>query len=192
MAKRNLIVYASKTGNTEKVAFRFKSTFEKIGWESDIFKVTSNMDFGKLPFDYKNYDFLCIGTPTVYKSPCEEIKKILFPPHPDLPPKPAVLPPGTPVELIKFGPDDRKGIVFATYGGLYMGKREVEPVLSYASVMMEWALKFQCVGVYSCPGSYPAHSGWVKDLNQRPSERDLQAAEIFIEEVIEENYYNGR
>ena len=39
MAQRCLMIYASLTGNTEKVALRMKSTFEKHGWECDAFKL---------------------------------------------------------------------------------------------------------------------------------------------------------
>jgi flavorubredoxin len=195
----SLIVYASQTGNTEKIALRFKKAFENMGWKCDAFKVTQDTDFSKLPFDYHNYDFLCIGTPNIFKKPSDEINNY-FLPH--LPGQPPPSPPtnmsdnaevqSTPVEPIKFGPNDKKGVVFASYSGIYLGPKEVEPVLSYMSVLMEWQLRFQCVGRFSCPGKYPRHTGWYKGLDQRPSERDLLKAEIFIEETIEDNYVHGR
>ena len=48
--KRNLIVYASKTGNTEMVANEMAKHFETHGWTNDM---------KKLPDDYdtKNPDF---------------------------------------------------------------------------------------------------------------------------------------
>jgi hypothetical protein len=36
MNKKCLIAYSSLTGNTEKVALRFKETFENKGWQSDL------------------------------------------------------------------------------------------------------------------------------------------------------------
>jgi hypothetical protein len=37
-------------------------------------------------------------------------------------------------------------------------------------------------------GAQVKETGWYKDLNERPSERDLLKAEIFMEEIIEEYY----
>ena len=44
MAKKSLILYASMTGNTEKVAQRFQQAFVKKGWECDIFKIDKKTD----------------------------------------------------------------------------------------------------------------------------------------------------
>ena len=44
MGKKCLIMYASFTGNTEKVAQRIKETFESRGWQCDMFKVRKNAD----------------------------------------------------------------------------------------------------------------------------------------------------
>jgi flavodoxin len=192
MVRKSLIIYASYTGNTEKIALSFEKAFEKKGWQCDVFKVDKDTDFGKLPFDYKNYDFLCIGTPNIFKCPSDEIKKVFMPVHTTPPPTNTPAPEtSTPVDPIKFGPDDKKGVIFATYAGIYLGPKEVEPVLSFMSVMMEWNLRFECVGRFSCPGKYARHTGWYKELDQRPSERDLQKAEIFMEEIIEDNYLHG-
>ena len=193
MGNKSLIVYASQTGNTEKVALSFKKVLDAMGWKCDAFKVTEDTDFSKLPFDYNDYDFLCVGTPNMFKKPTDEINRFLAP-HlfsEDSPPDNADLKP-KPVQPIKFGPDDKKGVVFATYSGIYLGPKEVEPVLSYMSVMMEWQLGFECVGKFSCPGKFTRHTGWYKGLERRPSDRDLRKAEIFIEETIEDSYVHGR
>jgi hypothetical protein len=52
--------------------------------------------------------------------------------------------------------------------------------------MMEINLKFQCVGKFACLGKQEGHAGWYKDLDQKPSERDLKKAEAFLEEIIED------
>jgi hypothetical protein len=58
-----LITYSSITGNTEKVALRFKETFEKRGWQCDIFKVRKRAeDILRPPFDIRSYDFICDGS----------------------------------------------------------------------------------------------------------------------------------
>jgi flavodoxin len=61
MANKALILYASMTGNTEKVALRFKQTFEKKGWQCDMVKVDKNIAANP-PFNYKDYNFLCVGS----------------------------------------------------------------------------------------------------------------------------------
>jgi multimeric flavodoxin WrbA len=78
MTKRSLILYASMTGNTEKVALRFKKVFEKKGWECDIFKIDKKTDVDHPPFDLEKYDFLCIGSPVIIGQPVEEILKLMF------------------------------------------------------------------------------------------------------------------
>ena len=37
--KRGLILYASVTGNTEKVAKAFGKAFENVGWDYDLVKI---------------------------------------------------------------------------------------------------------------------------------------------------------
>ena len=49
MAKKGLVIYASWTGNTEKVALRFQKVFEKYGWECDMLKVTKHTDVKTYP-----------------------------------------------------------------------------------------------------------------------------------------------
>jgi hypothetical protein len=206
MAKKSLIIYASLSGNTEKVALRFKKVFEKMGWECDIFKVEpdpnvkiplyKNPKITNFPFDLKDYDFLCVGSPVHEGQPIKEMINIMFnnpySPHSHgdtftaedearMRANPFIIP----------GP--QKGIVFVTYGGAHMGP--TEPLAALASLELELVhLKFQCVGRFSCPGKMsmggqkPARPmpTWHHDLEHRPSERDLMKAEIFLEEILED------
>jgi len=186
LAKKSLIVYSSHTGNTEKVAQRFKKAFETKGWECDLFRITRKTTIKDLP-DYNNYDFLCLGSPVEFKLPAEELMAVLNPKHgpfkvSEKPPQP---------EKIFFNADSKKGVVFATYSGHHLGPKEPEPALVFMESMIEHA-KFQCVGKFSCLGKmFDGITGWYKDLNERPNDRDLQKAEIFIEETIEEYYQNS-
>ena len=77
MSKRSLIVYESRTGNTEKVALTFKGVFEKAGWKCDMFKVNKNIDVHNPPFDYGVYDFICVGSLVVDSQPTELILNIM-------------------------------------------------------------------------------------------------------------------
>jgi hypothetical protein len=207
MAKKSLIMYASWTGHTEQVALRFKKVFEKKGWQCDMFKVDHHTDVKNPPFKFRDYDFLCVGSPVVHKKPIEEIISVLagapLPPSEGGPE--AALVGGDPSKIpekyrpaggfpkpdrskspkIEFGPDSKKGVVFSTFGGLHLGPKEVEPVLSLLALEMEH-IPYQCVGRFACPGKHGEGGGYYKDLPTRPNERDLLKAEIFMEEILEE------
>jgi hypothetical protein len=78
MAQKALVLYSSKTGNTEKVAIRFKETFEGKGWECDIFKVNkkTSPDLAE-SIDYSKYDFLCVGSYVWGSLPSNEILDVM-------------------------------------------------------------------------------------------------------------------
>jgi hypothetical protein len=208
MAKKSLIMYASWTGHTEQVALRFKKVFEKKGWQCDMFKVDHHTDVKNPPYNLRAYDFLCVGSPVVHKKPIEEIISVMngnpLPPSEGGPEAalvgvdPANLPEryrraGGPRQRpdpskspkIVFGPDSKKGVVFATFGGLHLGPKEVEPVLALLALEMEH-IPFECVGRFACPGKHGEGGGYYKDLPNRPNERDMLKAEIFMEEILEE------
>ena len=76
MGKRCLITYSSITGNTEKVALKFKETFEKKNWHCDIFKVRKNADdILRPPFSLRSYDFVCAGSGLRSHLPYNEVLK---------------------------------------------------------------------------------------------------------------------
>lgn len=183
MSKKSLIMYASSTGNTESVALRFKKAFEKKGWECELFKVDKKTD-KNLPFDYQDYDFLCLGSPVIFKLPTSDMQRILNPTH-EGPPPPEVRSSGP--KVIRFGFESKKGVVFATYSGHHLGPKEPDPALALLESLLEHK-EFECVGRFACPGRMfdGTSGGWYKDINDRPNERDLQKAEIFMEEILED------
>ena len=191
MTKKSLILYASVTGNTEKVALRFKEEFLKKGWECDMFKVDKKTDIKNPPFDFSDYDFLCIGSPVHDVLPVKEVIKIMFnsPLSAHYPPKAGRG--GRNYRRVIIGP--KKGVVFATYAGSHLGPKEAEPALSLLGLEMEH-LKFECIGKFACPGAMaslknrPTPRYWHKDIHTRPNERDLMKAEIFLSEIIEDVY----
>jgi hypothetical protein len=210
MTLKALILYASKTGNTEKVAVRFKETFEKKGWQCDIYKVDKSI-VNNPPFQYKDYDFLCVGSYVWGSLPSQDILDVIMTNPQSLhgstsknkPPKGE--PPPELLEKLKEMPKSvhdaeqhrkaipgtRKGIVFVTYAGAHLGPKEAEPALSMLDMEMEHLELFKCVGRFCCPGKmvkYPTPEYWHGDISQRPDERDLLKAEIFLEEKIEMPY----
>jgi flavodoxin len=181
--KKGLILYQTMTGNTEKVALRFKEVFDKKGWECDIFKVDKSMDVENLPFNYEDYDFLCVGSGVYSALPGKEITDIMYKyTH-------RTRRGGKIVRVHrKITLGNKRGIVFVTYAGTHLGPKEAEPALSLLDLNIEH-LKFRCVGRFSCPGGVgnrPTPGQWFGDIRDRPNERDLKKAEIFLEEILEE------
>jgi flavodoxin len=43
--RRALILYASMSGNTEKIAKAFQESFESYNWEVTLFKLAANADW---------------------------------------------------------------------------------------------------------------------------------------------------
>ncbi len=212
MAKKCLIIYSSYTGNTEKVARRIKSTFERNGWECDSFKTRKKAeDILHPPFDVNDYDFLCVGSGLRVHLPYNEVLNILrrfrlgFDPRialrnrdetipyikeplPDMPPPfddPDVL---SHHGKIVLGPDSKKAVIFITYGGYEFGPVEAEPAAQLLALEVEH-LRFKCLGTFCCPGrflNHPTPGTFHGDIRDRPNEKDLLKAEMFIEEKLEE------
>jgi hypothetical protein len=210
--KKSLILYASQTGNTEKVANRFKEVFTKKGWRCDMVKVDRNTDVWNPPFKFGDYDFLCIGSPVILGLPTEEIINVMiknpesghygeptreevarlrlqrndpdYLPRPEHP-KGEARPPRGPAKTI---PGPKKGIVFVTYSGMHLGPKEAEAALSLLDIEIEH-LRFKCIGRFCCPGKHGNHAGagtWHGDIRKRPNERDLLKAQIFLEDILDE------
>jgi flavodoxin len=181
--RKSLILYQTMSGNTEKVAFRFKKVFEKKGWKCDIFKVDKNMDADNLPFDFQDYDFLCVGSGVYSSMPGQELMDITFKAGHQR------IRAGKTVHVYsKITPGPKKGIVFVTYAGMHLGPKEAEPALSKLDLDIEH-IRFKCVGRFSCPGKMGERATpqwWHGDIRDRPNERDLLKAEIFLEEKLEE------
>jgi hypothetical protein len=175
---KSLIMYQSLTGNTEKVALRFKEVFEKKGWQCDVFKIDKNTDVNQ-PVDFSPYDFVCIGSGVNKQLPEEQIAAMMFllshgkpDPHKPLPRS---------REETRIIPGPKKGIVFVTYGGMHLDEKEAEPSLTLLEVEMEH-LRFKCAGRFCCPGNFMN----IPYLIGRPNAKDLLRAELFLEEKLED------
>ncbi len=209
MSKSCLITYSSYTGNTEKVALRLKETFKNKGWQCDIFKVQKNADdILRPPFDIRQYDFVCVGSGLRAHLPYNEILNLLrgfrtrmdprivlrnrdetIPyinePVPEIPRdrKPAI-----DHMKIVLGPDAPRAVVFITYAGYEFGPKEAEPAVQLLALEIEH-IGFQFVGKFCCPGKYldnPMPRTFHGDIRDRPNERDLLKAQLFIEDILDE------
>jgi hypothetical protein len=210
MGKKCLIIYASFTGNTEKVAQRIKETFENQGWHCDIFKIRKNADdILRPPFDIRQYDFVCIGSGLRGHLPYNEVLNVLrgqiwgFDPRITLGFRDETIPyitepvPEIPPDKrdarnahskIVLSPDSPKAIVFITYGGYEFGPIEADPAARLLALEIAH-MGFQCIGRFCCPGMYlndPTPRTFHGDIRGRPNEKDLLKAQMFIEEKLEE------
>ncbi len=210
MGNRCLIVYSSYTGNTEKVAERFKTTIEKRGWECDLVKIRKRAeDILDPPFVIDEYDFVCAGSGIRSHLPYNEILNVLRRLRLGMDPRyalrmrdetipyittplPESPPPFSDPNLIQrhrkmvLGPDSPKAVVFATYSGYEFGPKEAEPSLQLLELEIEH-LGFECIGRFSCPGKFlsdPTPLTYHGDIRDRPNETDLVDAAKFIEERL--------
>lgn len=209
MSKRCLITYSSFTGNTEKVAFRFRKTFEEQGWQCDMFKVRKNADdILRPPFDVRTYDFLCAGSGLRAHLPYNEVLNMLrgfrtgmdpritlrnrdetipyiTEPIPEIPPHKSARADHAKMVL---RPDSPRAVVFITYAGYEFGPKEAKPAVELLSLELEH-IGYQFIGHFCCPGKYvddPMPRTFHGDIRNRPDENDLQKAQLFIEEKLDE------
>lgn len=209
MVKRCLVTYSSYTGNTEKVALKFKETFEQNGWQCDIFKVHKQADdILRPPFDMRSYDFVCAGSGLRAHLPYNEVLNMLrglrtgFDPRITLRFRDETIPyitepipelaPNRKAKLdhhkIILGSDAPRAIVFITYAGYEFGPKEAFPAVQLLSLELEH-IGFQFAGHFCCPGKYvddPMPRTFHGDIRDRPNEKDLLKAQLFIEEKLDE------
>ena len=203
--RKGLIVYASHTGNTERVALRFQKVFEEKGWACDCIKAARGMK----PVNPDDYDLVCIGSPILAGGHAKEISTVWtggvdFPVE-EAGGTPGGGPPGggPPPGSLTWRQDPakyKKGVAFVTYTGSMRGPAEALPALALMELQME-DRGFRCIGKLACPGRHAvaqfeqpedprdgaeAMRAWHWDQQSRPHERDLQKAEIFLEEILEQ------
>lgn len=76
---RALILYATMTKNTEKIALAMKETFEYYKWDVTLFRMTMKKDDWKGRQDdlyFDDYDVVCLGSPIVAGYPITVVNKV--------------------------------------------------------------------------------------------------------------------
>src|ERR1035437_1146115 len=114
--KTALIIYWSKTGNTEKVANAIKEGLE----EADI-KVTIKKPEEAEALDYFNYDLVCVGCPSYSWHPPEPMTNFLKKKFAEYRQNGKIKPSAPKVS-------GKNAIVFVTYSGPHTGIDEATPV----------------------------------------------------------------
>jgi len=178
--KRCLIIYTSYSGNTERVANTIQEVFVKNDWTCDCFNVKPGFDVENPPFDFEDYDFLCVGSLVIWGLPPDEILEVMI----------TVSRRSGWVAYGKVVPGPKRGLAFVTYVGAHLGPKEAIPALKLLELEMEH-LKFKCVGLLSAPGKYiraaPHHTPtWYHgDHMVRPNGKDIKRIAEAVQKILE-------
>ena len=168
--KKNLIVYASRTGNTEKVAHELSENFDRYGWESILKKLPDDYDAKHPDFSFDDYDFVCVGSPVISELPLDQIRTVTY---------------GNP-PLKKLEPGSKCGIVFCSYGGIHLGPMEAAPALKLLEVELMHQL-YNVIGSLAVPGGMGDFSNpdvYYSDLKDRPNEKDWADVAAFVDDAM--------
>jgi flavodoxin len=169
--KKNLIVYASRTGNTEKVAHELARNFETFGWTNELKKLPDGYDAKHPDFRFDDYDFVCVGSPVISELPLDQIRAVTY---------------GNP-ERKKLLAGPKCGVVFCTYGGIHLGPVEAEPALK----LLEVELMHQCftvIGTLAIPGGMGDRDlpgVYFSDLKERPNAQDMREVAAFVKKIMD-------
>ena len=188
--RRALILYATMTKNTEKIATWFKETFEYYNWDVTFVRLTNSgsylRDFeGKLYFD--DYDVICLGSPIVAGAPLQVIVKALsfggggklekeVQSNLDANKGDAAAAPAEPgclwrrnhapyAGVLNKSDSVPLGIVFTTYGGGFFGSNESLGTLEMLKVYLS-NYSVHVVGKFACAGRETGPAGY--DLGVKP------------------------
>lgn len=157
MGRKALIIYATVSGNTEKISNCFKDALEEQKWSVDMIKLTNKTNFVEEPVFFDEYDLLFLGSPIMAGLPSTLVGKNLG--------LTASMPPRMYSDrLIMPGlkrPDTEDytpyAVVFATYGGASTGPSECLATLAIEKLYLE-NLYIKTVGQFACLGSETRHA----------------------------------
>jgi hypothetical protein len=173
-----IIVYWSKTGNTEKVAWAIQEGLEKAGVDVLLTRIEDAGDV-----DFYAYDLVCIGFPSYRWSPpkpMDEFLKAKFRVYRSQ-------------ERVKTGAPQVPGksaLVFCTYSGPHTGIREAIPAGLYAGQFFEH-LGFTVLDEWYVVGEYhgseeKSTKGRLGDIRGRPNEKDLRKVKQDTRRLVDE------
>ena len=160
-----IVIYWSKTGNTEKVALALQEGLQEAGAKVTLTKVQDAADV-----DFYAYDLVCLGFPSYGWSPPEPVAAFM---------------------KKKFGAYRAQGrlklgapkvpgknaLIFCTYSGPHTGVREAIPAGLYAGQFFEH-LGFDVLDEWYLLGEFhgseeASTKGRMDDIRGRPNEQDL-------------------
>lgn len=171
-----IIIYWSKTGNTEKVARAIQEGFKEAGATVTLHSVENAGDI-----DFYDYDLVCIGFPTYQWSLPKPVDKILrnkFSAYRDQ-------------GRVKLGAPvipGKNALIFCTYSGPHTGTREAIPAGLYAGQFFEH-LGFQVLDEWYVLGEFHGSEerstrGRMGDIRGLPSMDDLDKVKLDAIRII--------
>jgi hypothetical protein len=160
-----VVIYWSKTGNTEKVALAIKESLAAIGMQVTYRRAE---DAGNL--DWFSYDLVCLGFPSYQWSPPGPVDRLLKDKFAEY----------RKMGRIKTGAPKipgRNALIFCTYSGPHTGIDEALPACKYAGQYFAH-LGFSVVDDWCVVGEFHGseeHStmGPLGDIRGRPNAQDL-------------------
>ena len=160
-----IIVYWSKTGNTEKVALAIQEGLEEAGADVILRRVE---DAGNV--DFYAYELVCIGFPSYQWSPPKPMDEFLN----------AKFRAYRNQGRVKIGAPKvagKRALIFCTYSGPHTGIREAKPAGLYAGQFFEH-LGFTVQDEWYVVGEFHGSEefstkGRLGDIRGRPNEEDL-------------------
>jgi flavodoxin len=172
-----VIIYWSKSGNTEKVARAIKEGLEASGAEVLVKKPEEAKEI-----DFYDWDLICLGFPSYRWHPPEPIDTFLKTQYRKY----------RQAGRVKTGAPKISGknaLIFCTYSGPHTGINEAIPAGKYAGQFFEH-LGFTVMGEWYILGEFHGSEemstkGRMGDIRGRPSEEDLKkvkrdAATLFL------------
>lgn len=179
--RRALILYATMSGNTEKIARAFAEVFEEYNWDVRCLRIRSQKELAEqqesLYFD--DYDVICLGSSIVGGMPLQPVIRAFSlggggklesnaeremkgekAELPQQPPKGKWRRKDAPYAGVLNKTDSRPlGIVFSTYGGGFYGSSECLPVLEMLKLYLN-TYSVDVQGFFACGGREHGPAGY--------------------------------
>jgi hypothetical protein len=176
--KKAVIIYWSKSGNTEKVALAVERGLNPAGIDVKIRKPEESEDI-----DYFDYDLVCIGFPSYQwhpPRPMDEMLKTKMRQYR----KQGKVKVSAPVVPGKYA------FIFCTYSGPHTGLNEAIPAGKYAGQFFEhigFTVLDELYVLSEFHGSEKASTkGRMGDIRGLPTEDDLNKIEADVTKMVEE------
>jgi hypothetical protein len=172
-----IIIYWSKTGNTEKVALAIQEGLQEAGANCLLQRVEDAGDV-----DFFDYDLVCIGFPSYQWSPAPPMNKFLKDKFA------AYRKQGQVKEGAPMSPG-KNALIFCTYSGPHTGIREAKPAGLYAGQFFEH-LGFRVLDEWYIVGEFHGREelstqGRLGDIRGRPNEEDLRTVKQDARRLVE-------
>lgn len=171
-----LIIYFSKTGNTEKVALAIKRGLEKAGLKVTVKKVNEATEE-----ELYDYDLVCFGSPVQHSLPPPPVFKFIRKNEKKY----------RKVDEVNLSSPkviNKNAIIFCTYSGPHCGINEAIPVGKYIRQFFEH-LGFDIKGEWYEVGEFhgwetASTKGRLGDIRGRPNAEDLALVELRTTQLV--------